>query len=65
MGHKRTNGGWQYGLWHMRNPSQKGNPIVYSGHYINPGLNRSRKWKFAASYAEARAKSPFPERPVR
>lgn len=28
-------------------------------------LNRSRKWKYAATYADARAISPFPARPVR
>ena len=27
--------------------------------------NRSRHWPFAISYADARAKSPYPERPVR
>ncbi|WP_156947322.1 hypothetical protein [Bradyrhizobium sp. WSM3983] len=30
-----------------------------------PGLNRSRNWRYARTYAEARAKSPFPDRPVR
>lgn len=28
-------------------------------------LNRSRKWADATTYKEARAMSPFPERPVR
>ena len=28
-------------------------------------LNRSQKWKRARTYAEARALSPYPDRPVR
>lgn len=28
-------------------------------------LNRSKKWKPAKTYKEARALSPYPERPVR
>lgn len=28
-------------------------------------LNRSRHWDYAATYAEARAQSPYPHRPVR
>lgn len=28
-------------------------------------LNRSRRWAFAETYAEARALSPYPNRPVR
>lgn len=28
-------------------------------------LNRSQHWKFAATYKEARAISPYPDRPVR
>ncbi len=31
----------------------------------SPRLNRSRNWRYARSYAEARAMSPFPDRPVR
>lgn len=31
----------------------------------SPGLNRSRHWPPASSYADARAMSPYPNRPVR
>jgi hypothetical protein len=34
-------------------------------HPKSPRLNRSNKWPHAKTYAEARAMSPFPERPVR
>lgn len=61
---KRTNGGWQYGRWHMRNPSNR-KQILASGNYKNPKLNRSAKWPYADSYMEARAISPFPNNPVR
>lgn len=30
-----------------------------------PGLNRSRHWRYAETYSQARALSPFPDRPVR
>ena len=30
-----------------------------------PTLNRSNKWDYAASYKDARAISPYPNRPVR
>lgn len=60
----KTNGGWQYGRFHMRNPN-KTEQVLRVGHYVNPLLNRSSKWKYARSYQEARDKSPWPERPVR
>lgn len=61
---KRTNGGWQYGRWHMRNPANR-KQVIAQGHYINPMLNRSQHWPYAASYAEARRISPVPNNPVR
>lgn len=42
-----------------RSPGQR------KGYRIINRLNRSRRWPAARSYAEARAKSPFPNRPVR
>jgi hypothetical protein len=36
-----------------------------SGYRTIHRLNRSQKWKRARTYSEARALSPFPERPVR
>lgn len=38
-------------------------PIVR--HHKSQRLNRSNKWPFARTYEEARALSPYPERPVR
>jgi hypothetical protein len=38
-------------------------PVV--ARYPKTKLNRSNKWKPARTYAEARAMSPYPERPVR
>lgn len=35
------------------------------GYRIIRRLNRSQRWKRATSYIEARALSPFPQRPVR
>ncbi len=35
------------------------------GYHKTSRLNRSKHWRRAASYKEARAMSPFPERPVR
>jgi hypothetical protein len=38
----------------------------YASRYHPPSrLNRSRKWRSAPTYLEARALSPFPLRPVR
>ncbi len=34
-------------------------------YFKNPKLNRSSKWEPADTYAEARAISPYPNRPVR
>lgn len=38
---------------------------VPSGYRRISRPNRSRKWRSARTYAEARAMSPYPERPVR
>lgn len=43
-----------------RNPMARERAPRNVGH-----LNRSRRWRWAGTYAEARALSPFPERPVR
>lgn len=34
-------------------------------HYRRSNLNRSKRWPYAETYADARRISPFPDRPVR
>lgn len=33
--------------------------------FILGGINRSRKWDYAETYKDARAISPYPQRPIR
>ncbi len=39
--------------------------VQVSQHRPVARLNRSRRWPYAETYADARAISPFPNRPVR
>jgi hypothetical protein len=47
----------------LNRPGRATGPV--SAYRAYSRLNRSRKWRHANTYAEARAMSPYPERPVR
>jgi hypothetical protein len=53
------------GLGMMAEPPRNRVEVREARHRKRASLNRSNKWPYAATYKEAREKSPFPERPIR